>query len=387
MYDAIVVGAGPAGIAAATQLAKSGARVLVLEKHTLPRYKACAGAVSGRAAKFLTVDFSPVVEDVIHRVKVHWANSDTPPVEYTSETPIAYLIMRSDFDYFLVQHATRAGAIIHDNEEVKTVNLGLEAVEVITPYSTYKAATLIGADGALGTVARQSNLFVPKSSGIAMEIEADVPAQRLDEWHNTVLVSYGIPRHGYAWLFPKSRHLSLGMGTFSPHRPEFVSGFTAFTDSLGITWERHQLKAHPIPLGGLERRVCRRRLLLAGDAAGLADPLSGEGIAYAIHSGLLAANSTLAALDTGDFSMSSYQSSIDREINADLRVAKQLSAAFYALPKVFSRLFQSNHEILHWYFELVQGHRNYLDVWDLVQEVLRPEVLLRRHRDSDSSFH
>ena len=386
MYDSIVVGAGPAGTAAATKLAQAGARVLVLEKHRLPRYKACAGAVSGRAASLLTADFSSAVEDTIHKVKVRWADSEAQVAEYTSETPIAYLVMRSRFAQLLAEQAVGAGATIQDAEAVKTIELEPKAVKVHTTRSKYQAASLIGADGALGVIARQADLFMPKSSGVALEIEAKVPADQLAQWHNTVLVSYGIPRHGYAWLFPKSQHLSLGMGTFSPRRHEFVTHFSDFTDSLGISWKRQDIKAHPIPLGGGNRRFCRPRLLLAGDAAGLADPLSGEGIAHALHSGSLAADSVLTALDTGDFSMSDYQIAVEKRINSDLRVAKQLSTTFYTLPKVFFHLLRSNSEILRWYFELVQGHRSYQDVWEFVKDLVKPQVRRDRRRQSSSSL-
>ena len=376
MYDSIVVGAGPAGSTTALNLAKAGARVLMLEKHTLPRYKACAGAVSGRAADFLTVDFSSAMENAIHRVKVCWAKSNTAPVEYTSKTPIAFLVMRSRFDELLAREAVTAGATIHDGEKVEAINIQPEGIEVHTTHSTYKAATVVGADGATGIVARQSNLFVPKSSGIALEIEAKVSNQQLNEWHNTVLVSYGAPRHGYAWVFPKSQHLSIGIGTFSPRHQNLLKDFTSFTNSLHITWEKDDLKAHPIPLAGRDRRFCKPRLLLVGDAAGLADPLSGEGIAYALHSGRLAAETILDALNTGDFSMDGYQNLIESEINSNLRIAKQLSSTFYTLPKVFFHLFRTNQEILRWYFELVQGRRNYQDVWGLVKRLLSPQALL-----------
>lgn len=380
MYDSIVVGAGPAGTIAASKLANAGARVLVLERHALPRYKACAGAVSGRAASFLTTDFSSVVEDTIHRVKVCWANSNAAPVEYTSKMPIAYLVMRSRFDELLTNTAVCAGATIHDGERVQAISIEPWGVQVQTTHSTYKAATVIGADGATGVVARQTDLYVPQSSGVALEIEAPVSPQQLAKWQNTVLISYGAPRHGYAWVFPKSEHVSIGTGSFSPRHRDIVKDFSAFTDSLEITWQRQDLKAHPIPLGGRDREFCRPRLLLVGDAAGLADPLSGEGIAHAVHSGKLAADSVLAALATGDFSMDNYQAIIEKEINSDLRMAKQLSSTFYALPKVFFHLFKTNQQMLRWYFELVQGHRNYQDVWDLVKRLLAPQALLNRHQ-------
>jgi flavin-dependent dehydrogenase len=196
------------------------------------------------------------------------------------------------------------------------------------------------------------------------------------------LVSYGGPQHGYAWLFPKSQHLSVGIGDFVPRRQELLTKFKAFTDSLGIFWQRDDLRAHPIPLAGINRRFCRPRLLLAGDAAGLADPLSGEGIAYAIHSGLLAADSILEAFRTGDFSMEKYQEAVETQINRELRIARQLAATLYRRPRALFQLFRRNHSALAWYFEAVKGERNYGDVWDLVKATLRPQALFGRHQQA-----
>ncbi|NLA57911.1 MAG: geranylgeranyl reductase family protein [Firmicutes bacterium] len=370
MYHCIVVGAGPAGSAAAARLAQAGVRVLLLEKHILPRYKACAGAVSGRALNWLNLDFLPVVEDVISRVKVQWAKGDPQPVEYVSASPIAYLVMRSSFDNLLAQQAAAAGAELHDGETVKSIQVTEDFVEVRSAQSVYQAKVIIGADGACGVVAKQTGLYVPRASGIALEIEAELPGDELRNWRSTVLVSYGIPQHGYAWLFPKAQTASIGMGTFMTRRRGFLAEFAEFTASLGVDVEQQDLKAHPIPLGGRDRRFCRPRVLLAGDAAGLTDPLSGEGIAHALHSGSLAANHALAALESGDFSMAAYQTAIEEEINSQLKAAGRLAAIFYAYPKFFSHLFTTRHEVLQWYFELVQGQREYRDVWDLVKKLL-----------------
>ncbi|NLK08467.1 MAG: geranylgeranyl reductase family protein [Firmicutes bacterium] len=380
MYDCIVVGAGPGGSTAASKLAKANLKVLVLEKQALPRYKVCGGAVSGRAAEMINADLAKVTEDVINKVDVRWAKSHEPPVRHTSEIPIAYLVMRQKFDNLLAEQALHHGAHIHDGEEVKELNFYDDLVEVKTDFSTYKTKTVIGADGALGITARQSGLYVPRSKGVALEIEAAVDDSVLEQWRKTVLISFGAPEHGYAWVFPKANHLSIGIGRFATQSQNLLDKLKTFTEPLNINWRREQVKAHPIPLGGIKRDFSRPHFVLVGDAANLCDPLSGEGIAYAIESGSLAANSVLNAFSTGDFTMADYQQHIEQKINRHLKIARQLAGMFYTLPSTFFKLFCSNRQLLAWYFDTIKGEKNYGDVWALVKSVIQPHHFASRKK-------
>ena len=115
----IVVGAGPQDVLPRLKLARAGIRVLVLEKHTLPRCKACAGAVSGRAIKWLDVDFMPVVEDVIRKVKSQVGKRKSRPgEEYDLGYPYCLFGDAPRFDHLLAQEAAAAGADLHEGEKL-----------------------------------------------------------------------------------------------------------------------------------------------------------------------------------------------------------------------------------------------------------------------------
>ena len=110
MYDAIVVGMGPAGASAATELARAGVAVLGLEWKAMPRYKVCGGALSARTDKILEPDYHGLVEETIHRVRFQFAGTEA--FEISSPEPIAYMVMRDRFDAHLVQKAQEAGVLV-----------------------------------------------------------------------------------------------------------------------------------------------------------------------------------------------------------------------------------------------------------------------------------
>ena len=115
MFDCIVVGAGPAGSCTAYKLAQQGHSVLLLEKHRLPRYKPCTGAVAPSIAKWLDFDITPAIDQKLRHVRYTWQLND--PIEAVLETEEPMWIVRRDvFDQYLVDHAVKAGVTVtHDN--------------------------------------------------------------------------------------------------------------------------------------------------------------------------------------------------------------------------------------------------------------------------------
>src|SRR3989442_30207 len=159
MHDAMVVGMGPAGSSAATELARAGLSVLGLEGKPMPRYKVCGGALSARTDRLLEPDYHSVVEETIHRVRFQFAGAEA--FEISSPEPMAYMVMRDRFDAYLCGKAREAGAEVCDNERVVKVHECADRVEVETNRERYRAKVVVGPDG-LGHP-------IPLYSGTAVE--------------------------------------------------------------------------------------------------------------------------------------------------------------------------------------------------------------------------
>ncbi|NER31731.1 MAG: geranylgeranyl reductase family protein, partial [Symploca sp. SIO1C4] len=153
MFDCIIVGAGPAGGTAAYHLAKGGKSVLVVEKESLPRYKACAGGVSPAVQKWFDFDFAPVISAKVNKIRYTWKMED--PVEVKLKTPEPmWMVQRDAFDHFLIQQAQKQGAELRDQSAVTGVEFKGDHWQVNTANGSFEGRYIIAADGAKGPMAQ-----------------------------------------------------------------------------------------------------------------------------------------------------------------------------------------------------------------------------------------
>jgi flavin-dependent dehydrogenase len=165
-YDVIVVGAGPAGAAAAFHLGAAGKRVLVLEKERLPRYKPCGGGLPTSVLRRFPLDFSPVIEREIRRVRFRFA--DGREVSAGLPEGAVVTVRRDRFDNYLVSHAR---AEVRDNARAVDVRQDGAKVEVaLASGETFRASYLILADGANSRLARRVGLRRGRRMGVPMEM-------------------------------------------------------------------------------------------------------------------------------------------------------------------------------------------------------------------------
>jgi geranylgeranyl reductase family protein len=329
-WDVIVIGTGPAGSIAAYELARNGCRTLLLEKEKLPRYKTCGGGLVQRSLSALPFSISSVAERMIETIQL--SKNFTHPVQITRQEPPIVMTMRSSLDQFLVQKAVEAGAELRECTKIDSVHETNTGIECVSCNTTFSADFLIGADGANSVVAK-SLKWPAARCGVALEVEVSL-FHGLSQYNNRADFDFAVLPFGYGWVFPKSKHLSCGVFTLNRSAPVIRKDYETYIQKkeFAKNISDSKLSGHLIPLRPVSDTLNTARTILAGDAAGLADPLTGEGISFAIRSGMIAAKSILQS------KINRYSEEINDDLAPDIRFAGILARVLYAAPSTVYRV-------------------------------------------------
>jgi geranylgeranyl reductase family protein len=379
-YDAIVVGGGPAGAVAAHGLAKGGAKVLLLERRRLPRYKACGGCLSRRVRGLLPFDLVSLIEDQITSLRFTYRGRD--PIEGTFEEPMAYMVWRDRFDQALCLSAVEIGAELRDGLTVRGVRDMGDHMEVELGRRTEVADFLIGADGASGVVAR--DLFPGRLRARAVGLDGELPlgdAVRA-ALRGRVVIELGRASGGYCWAFPKNGVASVGVMVERGAAKTLSRSLYAFLGAAGLgDGQPEQTHGALIPVDHARSEPLHRgRALLVGDAAALVDPFLGEGIYYAIRSGQLAASAILGAAGNGA-DLGAYQAAVSAEIRPELAAAGRLSRLAHRLPWLWFKALKRRPGAIDLFRKVLMGEESYRSYADRVwAEIPRPLARLLRTR-------
>jgi geranylgeranyl reductase family protein len=359
-YDAAVVGAGPAGCSAARALAQKGIKVALIEKASLPRYKTCGGGVLARAYKLLPDGAREVVEREFRSVSLNLLGAGLDFVA-TRPTPLVYMTMRAELDCMLAREAKRAGAEVVESFPVRTVVVGKEFVEILGDAGTVRAKFLIAADGVHSATAKAAGWTELPRLAPALEWEVFLAEPDFKRLGGSARFDFNGIEAGYAWVFPKRDHLSVGILSMRRRSPDLQAQLERYLRRVGIGGiqkvERH---GYLIPVAPRREKLARGRVLLVGDAAGLVDPITAEGISHAILSGQLAAN----ALSEGNLDVSQvsrrYDVLLRGTILGEIKAARFLANCLYNHPRLRNWAFRRRGERLADFVAgVVMGEQSY----------------------------
>mgnify|MGYP001627120991 CR=1 FL=1 len=372
--DVIVVGAGPAGATAARLLAAWGINVLLIEKFRLPRYKPCGGAVTKRTLQLLApLDISPVIETWVKKLTVQSPTGDSLTVALPDQ--LIATVMRNKFDTYLTDAALASGAKLKDKEPVLRCEQVNEGMEIVTAKRTYHCLVLIGADGANSVVAQYLGL---KPKLRAVSLVAELSRESSDRWDGSIHLRFPFSLSGYAWCFPKGNHLSAGLYTHLPSIPNWRDNLYQYLADLELhdclDWRK--VKGHIIPIANKKSVFRMGNAIVVGDAAGVADPFTGEGISWAIYTGRMAAAFVRVFLEGETDALNDYTRSVHEEVLSEMTAAHWFARFLFNFPQFCFQHFLHREAVLRNFAKLLGGEVSYRQLW---RKALSKGLSLLRH--------
>ena len=328
-WDVAVIGAGPGGLAAAHAAASAGARTIVLERAEHPRYKTCGGGLIGTSLAVADTRITVPARDTVAAITF----TDNGRRAFTRRSPggpVLTMVRRDDFDFAWYRAAVAAGAEVRQRAQVRDLDQDAEAAAVtLADGEVITARCVIGADGSAAVSSRHVGVtFDQQDLGLEVEVaatEADRAAYR-----GRVLLDWGTVPGSYGWVFPKDDELTVGVIMAKGRGAETKKYLADFLARLGLA-DRRVVRDS----GHLTR--CRRpdaplrkgRVLVVGDAAGLLEPWTREGISYALRSGTWAGE-----IAAGGGNLSEYERLVMAELAPEMAAGRRLFHVFAKHPRL-----------------------------------------------------
>ena len=364
----MVVGAGPSGGLLSYHLSQIGLDVLVVEKNKLPRYKPCGGALTRRVISILPFDISSVIEDFTHTAILNVQNDTI--FQRTNNDPIMAMVMRDRFDAFLIQKAEDVGTAILDDASFISLSEKKGYSVAQTSKGSHKARIIVGADGVNSLVSRVLGFSNQFERMFAIEAEI-VPGDRgiMAQYRQSAVFDFGIIPSGYGWVFPKKDHLSVGVltSTTSRHRLRYYLNTYIKCKDLGRAISIRSITGHSIPHSPSKTNTyANQKGLLVGDSTGMVDPITGEGIYYAVRGADIAAGS-ISQYFSNKRLIEEYDTDLKREMMYDLTCARKWASILYRIPSISYRVLKAHgNRIGASHLDIITGRKTYAELFSKV---------------------
>jgi len=275
------------------------------------------------------------------------------------EEPVMSMVMRAPLDAALVEGARRAGAEVLAPCALHSLEVGSGGVSVSTERGPFRARFLVAADGALGGASRLAGWPQGPPGVPALEWEVDPGPEAFRAFSRAA--RFDLAPDGYAWIFPKKRHLSVGILSVRRQSPSLVLRLQRYLEGYGLHNLRSvERRGFLIPVSPREGPFVRGQVILVGDAAGLADPITAEGLTHALLSGKLAAEALLEAGFEVEKTRRAYHAALQRRVLGELRLARRLARFLYRPSRIRRFLFRRNgRQLCEALTEVMIGNRSY----------------------------
>ncbi|MDB1089320.1 geranylgeranyl reductase family protein [Streptomyces sp. ACA25] len=344
IWDVLVVGAGPGGASAARAAAETGRRVLLLERSRVPRHKTCGGGIIGPSRDALPPGFELPLRERVHAVT--FSLNGRMVRTRRSKQMLFGLVDRPEFDRRLVEAAVGAGAEFRDGAMVSRIAQHGPAVPdrrtvavVLSSGETLLARCVVGADGSAGRTGTHVGVRLEQVD-LGLEAEIPVPAEVARDWSGRALIDWGPMPGSYGWVFPKGDVLSVGVISARGEGAATKRYLRDFVARLGLAgFEPAVTSGHLTRCRTDDSPLSRGRVLVCGDAAGLLEPWTREGISFALRSGRMAGEWAVRVAEAHDAVDARrlalhYSSGIKRDLETEMGVGRRLREVFAERPRM-----------------------------------------------------
>jgi geranylgeranyl reductase family protein len=328
-WDVAVVGAGPAGLAAAHAAASAGARTIVLERAEHPRYKTCGGGLIGTSLGVAGPRIEVPARDRITAI-TFTRNGWLPVTRHGGSRPILTMVRRDDFDHAWYQAVVALGATVRQNTHVRAITQDDSTATVtLSDGTAITARAVIGADGSAGITSRHVGVtFQQQDLGLEVELAAEEGDRAT--WQGRVLLDWGPWPGSYGWVFPKDGELTVGVIMAKGHGAETKRYLTDFVARLGLAGrEVVRDSGHLTRCRHPGSPLVKGRVMVVGDAAGLLEPWTREGISYALRSGTWAGD-----VAAGGGELTAYGKKVERELEPEMAAGRRLLGVYVRHPNL-----------------------------------------------------